>query len=46
MIFPEVNYDKIDKIRGLNITIQTTAKSDEEAVALLQDFNMPFKKKK
>ena len=44
MIFPEVNYDKIDKIRGLNVTIQTTAKTDEEAVALLQSFNMPFMK--
>jgi large subunit ribosomal protein L5 len=45
MIFPEVDYDKIDKIRGLNITIQTTAASDEAAIALLKKFNMPFKEK-
>ncbi|MFC1894940.1 50S ribosomal protein L5 [Candidatus Dependentiae bacterium] len=45
MIFPEVNYDKVDKVRGLNITIQTTAESDEEAIALLNGFNMPFIKK-
>ncbi|MCF7899035.1 50S ribosomal protein L5 [Candidatus Babeliales bacterium] len=43
MIFPEVDYDKVDKVRGLNITIQTTAKLDEHAKALLKDFNMPFK---
>ena len=46
MIFPEVNYDKVDKVRGLNITIQTTAKSDEEAFALLEGFSMPFMKNK
>lgn len=45
MIFPEVDYDKIDKIRGLNITIQTSAKTDALAVALLRKFNMPFKEK-
>ncbi len=45
MIFPEVDYDKVDKIRGLNITIQTTAKSDDWGVALLKKFNMPFKEK-
>ena len=44
MVFPEVDYDKIDKIRGLNVTIQTTAKNDEQALALLKSFNMPFKK--
>lgn len=44
MIFPEIDYDKVDKVRGLNITIQTTAKKDEHAVALLKKFNMPFKK--
>lgn len=45
LIFPEIDYDKIDKIRGLNITIQTTATSDEAAIALLKKFNMPFKDK-
>ncbi|MCK4651344.1 50S ribosomal protein L5 [Candidatus Babeliales bacterium] len=44
MVFPEVDYDKVDKIRGLNVTIQTTAKSDEQALALLKSFNMPFGK--
>jgi large subunit ribosomal protein L5 len=43
IIFPEIEYDKIDKIRGLNITINTTAKSDEEAKALLKHLGMPFK---
>ena len=42
IIFPEVNYDKIDKVRGLDITICTTAKSNEEALELLKNFNMPF----
>jgi large subunit ribosomal protein L5 len=46
MVFPEVDYDKIDKIRGLNIAIQTTAKSDEHAYALLKGFDMPFKRSK
>ena len=45
MVFPEVDYDKVDKSRGFNITIQTTAKSDEQAFALLKKFNMPFQKK-
>lgn len=45
MIFPEVDYDKVDRSRGLNITIQTTAKNDKEALALLKKFNMPFRKK-
>jgi large subunit ribosomal protein L5 len=44
VIFPEINYDKIDKIRGMDICIVTTAKSDEEAKSLLQRFGMPFKK--
>lgn len=44
IIFPEIEYDKIDKIRGLNITINTTAGSDEEAKALLRNLGMPFKK--
>ena len=42
IIFPEINYDKIDKIRGLDITICTNAKSDSEALELLKNFNMPF----
>ena len=46
IIFPEVDYDKIDKIRGMNITIVTSAKSDEEGRALLSLFGMPFKQKK
>jgi len=44
IIFPEINYDKIDKIRGLNVTIVTTAKTDEEAKALLQFIGMPFRR--
>jgi large subunit ribosomal protein L5 len=44
MVFPEVDYDKVDKSRGLNITIHTTAKTDEHAYALLKKFNMPFQK--
>ncbi len=43
LIFPEINYDKIDKIRGMDITIVTTAKSDEEAMALLEGLGMPFR---
>ena len=45
IIFPEINYDKIDKIRGMNITICTTAPTDEEAKALLLALGMPFVKK-
>ena len=44
IVFPEINYDKIDKVRGMNITICTTAKTDEEAHALLEGFQMPFQK--
>ena len=44
IIFPEVNYDKIDKVRGLSVTICTTAKTDEESKALLTAFGMPFRK--
>lgn len=44
LIFPEIEYDKIDKVRGLEMTIVTTAKTDEEARALLQLLGMPFKK--
>jgi large subunit ribosomal protein L5 len=43
IIFPEINYDKIDKVRGMNITIVTTAKNDEEAKALLTHLGMPFR---
>ncbi len=43
IIFPEIEYDKIDALRGLNITITTTAKTDDEARALLAAFNFPFK---
>ena len=44
LIFPEIDYDKIDKVRGMDIIIVTTAKTDEEARALLDAFGMPFKK--
>lgn len=43
IIFPEINYDKVEKIRGMNITICTTAKNDEEAKALLKYLGMPFR---
>ena len=43
IIFPEIDYDKIDALRGMDISITTTAKTDEEAKALLQGFNFPFK---
>jgi large subunit ribosomal protein L5 len=43
LIFPEIDYDKIDKIKGLNITIVTSAKSDEEGKALLKSLGMPFR---
>jgi large subunit ribosomal protein L5 len=42
IVFPEVSYDKIDKIRGMDIIITTTAKSDDEARALLRHFGLPF----
>ncbi|MFA5193424.1 MAG: 50S ribosomal protein L5 [Verrucomicrobiia bacterium] len=42
IVFPEIDYDKIDEIRGMDIVICTTAKTDEEAKALLRGFNMPF----
>lgn len=45
IIFPEINYDKVLKIRGLNVTIITTAKTDEEAFELLREFGMPFRSK-
>jgi large subunit ribosomal protein L5 len=43
IIFPEVDYDKIDKIKGLNVTIVTTAKNDEQGRALLRGLGMPFR---
>ncbi|HIE12481.1 MAG TPA: 50S ribosomal protein L5, partial [Desulfotomaculum sp.] len=43
IIFPEIDYDKVDKVRGMNITIVTTAKTDEEARELLRLLGMPFK---
>lgn len=43
IIFPEINYDRIDVIKGLNITVVTTAKTDEEGRALLQQLGMPFR---
>lgn len=42
IIFPEIDYDKTDKLRGMDITLVTTAKSDEEGLALLSAFNFPF----
>ena len=44
LIFPEIEYDSVDKIEGMNITIVTTAKTDLEGLFLLQNFGMPFKK--
>lgn len=44
IIFPEIDYDKVDKIRGLDVTITTTANTDEEGRALLAAFNFPFRK--
>lgn len=44
LIFPEIQYDKIDKVRGMDVIIVTTAKTDEEARELLKLFNMPFAK--
>jgi len=44
IVFPEIDYDKVDKLRGLGITIVTTASTDEEGKGLLQSMGMPFKK--
>ena len=44
LIFPEIEYDKVDKVRGMDIILVTTAKTDEEARELLTQFNMPFAK--
>ncbi len=46
IIFPEIDYDKIDSIRGMDITITTSAKTDDEARSLLEKFNLPLKKVK
>lgn len=45
LVFPEIDYDKIDKLRGMEVTIVTSAKNDEQARALLQMLGMPFSKK-
>jgi large subunit ribosomal protein L5 len=45
LVFPEIEYDKIDKLRGMEITIVTTARDDNEARALLQMLGMPFSRK-
>ncbi|KUK42491.1 50S ribosomal protein L5 [Thermovirga lienii] len=42
LIFPEIDYDKVSRVRGMNITIVTTAKTDEEALSLLKEIGMPF----
>jgi large subunit ribosomal protein L5 len=44
LIFPEINYDKIDKLRGMEVTIVTSAETDDQARVLLQLLGMPFKK--
>ncbi|PKQ09999.1 MAG: 50S ribosomal protein L5, partial [Actinobacteria bacterium HGW-Actinobacteria-9] len=44
LIFPEVDYDKVDRVRGMDITFVTSAKTDEEAEALLSAFGFPFKR--
>jgi len=44
LIFPEINYDKVNKVRGMDIVIVTTAKTDSEAFELLKQFGMPFRK--
>ena len=44
IVFPEIDYDKIDTLRGLDITITTTARSNEEGQALLETFDFPFRK--
>jgi large subunit ribosomal protein L5 len=44
LIFPEINFDKVDAVKGMNIVFTTTAKTDEEAAALLELLGMPFEK--
>jgi len=46
IVFPEIDYDKIDKVLGMDIIIATTAKTDEEAYALLEAFNFPFRQRR
>jgi large subunit ribosomal protein L5 len=43
LIFPEIHYDKVEKVKGMNIVIVTTAKTDEEAMELLRLMGMPFR---
>jgi large subunit ribosomal protein L5 len=43
IIFPEINYDDVDAIRGLDVTITTSARSDDEALALLRELGLPFR---
>jgi large subunit ribosomal protein L5 len=43
IIFPEINYDQIEKVKGLNVSIVTTAKNDEHGLALLKAFGVPFR---
>ena len=43
-MFPEINYDQVEKVRGMDIIVCTSAKSDDEARALLAEFNFPFRK--
>jgi len=43
LIFPEIDYDKVESVRGMDITFVTTAKTDDEARALLKAFDMPFR---
>ena len=45
IVFPEIDYDRIDQLRGLDVTIMTSTNSDDEACALLEEFNFPFKPK-
>jgi large subunit ribosomal protein L5 len=45
VIFPEIDVDKMDRVRGMDITIVTSARTDEEAYELLKEFGMPFRKK-
>jgi large subunit ribosomal protein L5 len=42
LIFPEIDYDKVARVRGMNVTIVSTAKTDEEAMSLLKELGMPF----
>src|SRR5699024_4105094 len=44
IVFPEIDYDKVDSLRGLDIVISTTARNDEEVLALLRGFNFPFRR--